>query len=474
MLKKFMSISAAFATSFGMLLTAPAFVQSASHDVELTISSIENIQTKAGVIAAKIDPNYPILVQMVLAQPAAFGIDIAKPMGLIADMPEDGFAYTIFLPVKNQSLFETQLGKLQEDGKIPEDVKVEFKNDFAVCCMNTEWTGDVPAFDGTKVLSLDAKPSALAPLLALAAMNPNVQQEQIEQMQKNLAQLESFTLDLDVSEAGDLDFTFTQVPKEGTDIAGNFANSEKLTKSLLGSLCDEDAPFTIQVLGTFDENNRRDMVNALTSEETVPEKLREAILLAMDVEKVDFVLNADANGLIAAMGISNGDEINKMIVDAIEELEEDGEVSGTANVGKIGKSITIHELQHENGQNVAVGVHKKYIFLAASKSGKASTLLKKTLKANPLKVGTVEKNGKVSFDMDLITSLNPAFEELGLDGKITYIVDVNDGKLVGTFHAESAIFESLGKLIKSIQPSVSVETIGEENGDEDLFEDDEE
>jgi len=88
MLKKFMSISAAFATSFGMLLTAPAFVQSASHDVELTISSIENIQTKAGVIAAKIDPNYPILVQMVLAQPAAFGIDIAKPMGLIADMPK--------------------------------------------------------------------------------------------------------------------------------------------------------------------------------------------------------------------------------------------------------------------------------------------------------------------------------------------------------------------------------------------------
>jgi len=475
MLKKFMSISAAFVTSVGMLLSVPAFVQAETHDVELTLASIESIQTKASTIAAKMDPNYPILIQMFLSQPAVFGIDIAKPMGLIADMPEDGFAYTIFLPVKNKTMFETQLGKLQEDGKISEDVKVEFKNDFAVCCMNMEWTDDVPEFDGSKVLSLNARPEALAPLLGmLVVLNPDMKPEQIEQMQKNMAQMESFTMDLDISNAGDLELAFTQVPKEGTDIAQNFANSEKLTKSVLCNLCDENAPFTVQVLGAFDENNRRDLVTSLTSEEIISEKLREAILLAMDVEKVDFVLSADGESLIAAMGISNGDEINKMIVEAIEEMEEDGDVTGTANAGKIGKSIVIHELQHAvSGQSIAIGVHKKYIFVAAAKSQKASTLLKKTLKANPLKVGTVDKNGNVTFDMDFVASLNPALADLGLDGKVTYVVDVNDGQLAGTFQIESAVFESIGKIIKNIQVSTSVDMEGEAS-DGDLFEDDEE
>ena len=331
------------------------------------------------------------------------------------------------------------------------------------------FSGEILSQGAEKMLTVKVAPETLIPYLTQAlAANPAMTEEKIADIQKSMKQVESVELSLDVTAEGNTTYDFTVTPKAESEVAGNFANSAKLSKTLLSNFYDESAPVAGQFLGTFDENNRRDLVKALTQNEEVPEELRSALLDAMDVQKIDaaFSFYADEKGVygVLAMGISNGDKISAAIVKAIEK--GDGEIKGKANVAKVGKSITIHQFGDEN-VDFAVGVHAKYLFLAVAANGESAVkMLKNAFKERKLEAGTVKQNGNFHFDASI---LKPYFPQCDFDftGKAIYGAKYTAEKMNGSFVVEGALLETIGKIQKALQPAEDDDVFGDDDDDDD-------
>lgn len=480
MFKTFSRISACAALAASLFLSSAASAQ----DLVVTIPSLNDVQTKVSAIAGKINPSYTLLVNMTLGQSAAFGIDPSKPIAIYADSNENGFSVTGFVPVKSQKMFDSQLEALKEKGQIPE-LKVESKDGYSILLFNQESAGDVPQIDAPKTVNLKMNPKVLIPILdqqiaAAELLQDDAEKETkkiiLERMKRNMEQMEEITFSLDASESGDMAVSFGAKPAEGTEIAQNYANTEKLTTSVLGGFFDKKAPFAAQFLGTFDENNRKDLVEFLTSSDKFPKELADVILKAMEVEKFNLACSfyPDKLGVqgILAMGIANGDKINAAIEKAIGKMDKDAGIQGKANAGTIGKSITVHEFSFENEgetKNLAVAVHPKYLFLAVAPLGESAVdYLKVAFKEKGLKPSEVKKSAQVHFNMELISSLANlagAKEEIDYVGDVNYVRGFANGQFNGTVKINGDLFETIGKIIEA-------STAGGDDDDDDLFGDD--
>lgn len=467
MLKKFFRFAtvlsvATVAVVAGMLAQSVSAQENAA---TVTVSSLGALQEDVCKVAALIDSNYPIFVQMALGQSATFGLDTTKPVAVYANPTETGVGVVAFVPVKSQKMFEAQIEKMRESGTIPETVQIEVKDGYAVIANGTTWESDVPEIKAESLLSLNAKPEMLAPLLALVAtLNPD-NAEGIATAQEAWGQVENFDFALNITEDGSVKMNSSVMPKDGTEISDLYVACEKLSKTMLGSFYDAEAPVAGQFLSVFGQYEK--VAEALSTNEEIPEELRDVILKAIQVEKFDgaFSFYSDDKGVygVYAMGISNGADISDAVVKAIE----DGKMKGTANAGKIGKSITIHEIDAHETVKVALGIHAKYLFVAVSANGSNPVnLMKKTFKERSLKVGKVENNGNFHFDMSILAPYVPQVSDL--TGKMNSV-----GKFAnGTYHSDvtidSALILSAGKIYAAFK-SAAEEGAGDE-GDEDIDE----
>lgn len=467
MLKGLFHFCALLAVSAGMLFSSLAYAQEEKHDVKITLSSINELQTQASAISGKINPALPLMVQMMFAQSAMYGLDNAKPIQITIDVTDDGKLWNIYAPVTNMEMFKQQVEALHESGSIL-DVKITEKDGYALVTTGEKELEALPNMKIANVLEADLAPEMLAPYTALAAQqNPDVNPEEAL---KQLLELKKISFALDFTDAGDVLVKYTCEPKEGTDSAKNFANSAKLTKTALGKFYDSAAPASAQVLAVFDEETKEKFITQVTTAADIPERFKDAILLAADVKKIDGACSfyTDENGIygFGGIGISNGQELNSRIEKAIEKANADAEkeIKGTANAAKIGKSINVHELIFRESK-MAVGVHPKYIFFAYTRNGQSPIpLLKKSLKGNS--VGTVSKSVAGHFDTAL---LQPALKDLDFDftGKISTESEYEGGKLNSVVKIESAFIETVGKIYQAIQAK------NQDDENEDLFEDEE-
>ena len=481
MFKTFARISACAALAACLFLSSAARAQ----DLVVTIPSLNEVQTKVAAVAGKINPTYPLLINMTLGQSAAFGIDATKPIAIFADPDtEKGFSVAGFVPVKSQKMFDAQIAALKENGL--QDLNVESKDGYSVLLYNKDSVGALPKFDTPKLLNFKMNPEVVLPILdqQIAAADllqdeeeRNTKKVNLERTKRNLKQLEELSFSLDASDSGDMALTFGTKPVAGTDIANNFANTEKLTQSMLCGFFDKKAPFAAQFLGAFDENNRKDLVEAVTSTAKIPEDLADVVLKAMEVKKFDFACSfyPEKNGVygVLAMGIANGDKINAAIEKAIAKIDADDMIQGKANAGTIGKSITVHEFTIKNDgedSNFAVAVHQKYLFVALAPAGStAVNYLKSVFKDKGLKPAEVKKNAQLHFNMELVSSLMKQIkpdEDIDYAGELNYVGDYTNGSFNGTVNIDGSLMETLGKLI-SIATSVEAD-----DDDDDIFGDD--
>lgn len=481
MFRIFSRISACAALAACLFLSSAARAQ----DLTVTIPSLNEVQTKVAAIAGKINPTYPLIINMTLGQSAAFGIDGTKPIAIYADPDnEKGFSVAGFIPVKSQKMFDSQFEALKEKGLA--DLKVEAKDGYSVLLYNKETAGDLPKFNTPTMLNFKMKPEVVLPLIDQQIAAAELLQDDeaketkkvnLERTKRNLKQLEELSFAIDASEAGDMVLSLGSKPVAGTDIANNYANTEKLTQSLLCGFCDSKAPFAAQFLGAFDENNRKDLVEFVTSSAKIPEEIADVVLKAMDVKKFDFACSfyPDKKGVfgVAAMGIANGDKINAAIEKAIEKIDGDDMIQGKANAGTIGKSITVHEFTIKNDddtKNFAVAVHEKYLFIALAPVGSTAVkYLKSVFKEKGLKAEKVKKNAQLHFDMALLSSfagLIGAKDDIDYVGTVNYVGDFSNGEFNGTVKIDGDLLETLGKFI-----SVAT-SLGEGDDDDDLFGDD--
>jgi len=470
-------------------LAACLFLSSAvrAQDVIVTIPSLNDVQTKVSSVAGKMNSGFPLIVNMTLGQYAAFGIDPGKPVALYANLTENGVSSATFLPIKSQKMFEEQFKAMQEKGSF-KNMKVESKDGYAILVSGQDWTEAIPKFDAPKMLNVKMNPQVLVPILEaqLAATELLKDEEEkaskknsLERLIRNAKQMQEVSFTLDSNEAGDVEAVFSAKPVEGSEIAGNYANTEKLTKSFLGGFFDEKAPFAAQFLGAFDANNRKDLVEAITTNAKIPEELGNVILAAMEVKKFDLACSfyPDEVGVqgVLAMGIANGDKINAAIEKAISEIKPDEVVQGKANAGKIGKSITVHEFTMDRegqAKTFVVAVHPKYLFYAVAPIGtNAVDYLKKMFKEKGLKATEVKQNGLVHFSMEMLAPALKQFgveKELELTGEVNYVADFTDGQLTGTVKIDGALFESVGKIIAAQAAAAE----GDDDEEDELFGDD--
>ncbi|MBR0191332.1 MAG: hypothetical protein IJQ31_04615 [Thermoguttaceae bacterium] len=481
MFRIFSRISACAALAACLFLSSTARAQ----DLTVTIPSLNDVQTKVSAVAGKINPTYSMIVAMTLGQSAAFGIDATKPIAICVDPDaEKGFSVSGFIPVKSQKMFDTQIEALKEKGLA--NLNVESKDGYSVLLYNKESAGDLPNFDAPKMLNFKMNPGVLLSVIdqqiAAAELTEDedlkeTKKVNLERMKRNLKQLEEVSFALDASDVGDLALSFGAKPVEGTDIANNYANSEKLTQSVLGGFFDKKAPFTAQFLGTFDENNRKDLAEFVTSSAKIPQELADVVLKALDVKKFDFACSFYPNkeGVygVLAMGIANGDKINTAIEKAIEKIDADDMIQGKANAGTIGKSITVHEFTIKNdgeNKNFAVAVHQKYLFFALAPAGSTAVdYLKSVFKEKGLKAAPVKKNAQLRFDVGLLSSLAGLIglkDDADLSGEVNYVGDFSNGGFNGTLKIDGGLLETIGKVI-AVKTAIS-----DDDDDDDLFGDD--
>ncbi|MBQ2821349.1 MAG: hypothetical protein IJF17_07170 [Thermoguttaceae bacterium] len=463
MFKGILSFSAAAALCAGTFFQ-PALANEKS-DLNVSVSSLMDTQTKLTTLVEKIDPNLPIILQMTFGQAVLFGIDLTKPFGLVGDLTEDGnLAYAGFIPTKNQKMFDAQLAQMRENGKLPENIKIDSKDGYSVLLSNMELNDEIPTFDNSRLLTVKLSPKVLVPLIPLVAeqnkdLDPDKIREQIEQM-------ENVSFSLDINPESDVEVRYVGTPKANTEIAGNFANCEILSASNLCGFYDKNTDFGGQILGTFDENNRRDFTRVLMLNEKFPQELRDTVLLAMDVKKIDiaFSFDSDEKGIsgVYAMGIANGKEVNARIEKAIQEMNEKPaeekvveNSKGQANVRK-NKNLNFHEISFDETR-ILIAIHAKYLFAAVTSDGSDPyQLLVPQLKA--LKKGEVKQNVTLHYDMNLLKSY---FADADFDfaGKFNYAVDYEQGKILAKFKADGGIFQTIGR-IKSL--------LAEKDGDSDM------
>ncbi|MDO4629831.1 MAG: hypothetical protein Q4C70_11665 [Planctomycetia bacterium] len=422
----------------------------------VTVSSLNNLQTDISKVAALIDPNFPILVQMALAQGTNFGLDMTKPIALYGIPAEAEMGLVTFVPLKSPKMFEAQMANLRESGTIPESVQIEVKGDYVVITNGTTWDADVPEITADGLIHLNTKPGELSPILEkVAALTQGENGEKIQAVQKEWAQIDNFDLTLNITEDGSIKVDTVVTPKADTEIGKLYVACEKLTKSTLGPLCDAEAPMSGQFLSVIGQYEK--MAENLSAREDIPEEIRDVILKALQVEKFDsaFSFYSDDKGIygIYAMGISNSAEISATLVKALE----DGKVNGKANADKIGKSITIHEIELE-GANLALGFHPKYLFVTISANGSDPVnLMKKMFKERTPKVGKVAQNGTISFDMSLLAPYFPQVSDL--TGKFTSLAKFENGTYITNWTIESALILSAGKIYATYKNAA-----GEEDG----------
>lgn len=471
MLKRIFHIFTLTALVVGTIAAPSVFAKEAAPAAAVTVSNLDALQTQVNSLAGKLNPQFTMLTQMMFGSIPAFGIDGTKPAGIIANLQGDAYGTAAFLPVKSQKMFDLQVKSMKDAEKIPEGMEFAAKDGYEIVLNNMKWDAEIPTFDAAKLLTVKLNPEALIPFV-IQNNATEMDEEQVAKMQDSLKQIDSIEFTLDAAENSDMTLNFAVTPKAGTKAAGNFANTSKLSKTLLSSFCDDKAPLSGQFLGTFDENNRKDFVAALTNNEVIKEDLRNTILTAMDVQKIDvaFSFYADEKGIYGfyAMGISNGDQINDAIVKSFEDAKAEGndDVQMTANVGKFGKGITVHEIKTEEF-DVAIGVHAKYLFAAVTANGtSAVTALKNAFKERPLKSGTVAQNGKLHFSMALLKPFFPQVEDEFV-GEVNYSASYTPEKMSGKVFIESALFETIGKIIATFQSENSDDVFGEVGDDDD-------
>ncbi len=450
-------------------------------ELKMSVSSLADTQTKLTALAEKIDPNLTFILNMSFGQAALWGVDLTKPLGLVGELTDDEeIAYVGFIPVKNQKMFEAQIAQLRENGQLPETFNVKVQDGYSLLLSKMEWEGDIPAFDNSKLLTVKLAPEILAPLLpVLAQWTPDLD---VEKAREQIGQMEDVSFSLNVASDLNVKFQYEATAKANTKVAGNFANSEKLSASTLCGFYDENADCSGQFLGTFDENNRSDFVRFMTLNDKFPQELRDALILAMDVKKIDvaYSFNSGEKGIsgVYAMGIANGKEINSRIENAIQKMNDKPaeekvieNSKGKINVRK-NKNLNFHEITF-NETRVLIAVHAKYLFLAVTSDGSSPyELLSPRLK--DLKKGNVKQNVVSNFDMKLFRS---AFPNADCDfvGKINYAADCENGKIVCKFTVDNDVFQTIGKL-KSLYLGQSGDSdmTDEIFGDDDEDDDDEE
>ena len=432
MFKMFVRISACVALALSFFLSSAARAQ----DVVFTISSVKDFQSKVSAVAGRINPTYPLLVNLGLGQASALGIDMTQPIAVYADLKDNDFAVAVFVPVKSQKLFDASIESLKDKGVIPSDAEVVSQDGYSILLINREWSGSIPKFDTPKTLNLKAKPAAFIPILEQVQLNMSEDESaNMEKVKQFLKQMDTFTLTLDASEDGDVEIGFTSKPFAGTEIAENYIHSEQLTKTRLGGFFDPDAPVSAQGLSAFDPNNRRDFVEMLTAiTKDIPEDLEgllDVVLKATDVKKWDFALSfyPDKVGFYGfmAMGIANGDLVNDTIVQAIEKIDpNDPNIQGKANAGQIGEKIKVHELTLSFGDStkkVAVAVHPKYLFVAVAPIGtSAVTYLNRVFKEKGIEPTKVKKNFVGHFNMEIVA---PFIKEVKPNADIDFNGEAN-------------------------------------------------
>lgn len=480
MFKTISRISACAALAVSFFLSSAASAQ----DMVVTVPSLNDVQAKISAIAGKINPTYPMIVNMTLGQSAAFGVDGAKPIAIYVDSAENGFSVTGFVPVKSQKMFDAQIEKLKENGL--DDLKVESEDGYSVLLYNKESAGTLPKINAPKMLNFNMNPKVLIPILdqqiAAAELLQDEEEKEtkkvnLERTKRNMKQLEEISFSLDASESGDMALAFGAKPVAGTDIANNYANTEKLTQSLLGGFFDKKAPFAAQFLGAFDENNRKDLVEFVTSTAKIPEDIADVVLKAMEVKKFDFACSfyPENDGVygVLAMGIANGDKINAAIEKAIAKIKEDDIIQGKANASTIGKSITVHEfsLKNDGGEDAkfAVAVHQKYLFLALPPAGSTPEKYLKGFFKEGFKATPVKKNAQLHFNMEIISSLMKQVKpdaDIDYVGEVNYVGDFSNGAFNGTVNIDGSLLETIGQII-----SVTTSVDGDDD-DDDLFGDD--
>ncbi len=453
-----------------IVVVSGALAQSASardNVATATVSSLSALQEDLCKVAALIDPSYPLLIQMSLGQTAALGVDTAKPIMLCVNPSEDGLGFAAFIPVTSQKMVEANIASLREKGTFKEEWKVTIKDGYAVLTDGAEWESDIPEIKTKGLLSVSMKPAVFAPILATVAtaMRPD-DAEEIATVQKSWGQIENFDFTLNITEDGSIQMNTIVEPKADTDITKLYVACEKLSKTMLGSFYDAEAPVAGQMLTVFAEHERLAKIldKAQTSEE-----LRDVILKAMNVEKFDgaFSFYSDDKGVygVYAMGINDGAGINDLVAKAIA----DGDLKGTANVDKIGKSITIHEIDAHETVKVALGVHAKYLFVAVSANGSDPVqLMKKTFKERPLKAGTVEKNGDFHFDMSILAPYAPQVSDL--KGQLKSSGSFKNGVYNSNVTVDSDLLLSVGKIYAAFKKAKE----GDDVEEDEIFGEDEE
>lgn len=476
MIKKFSYFFAGLALCAGMFFQ-PLWAGE-KHGLKISVSSLVNTQAKVSALAEQIDPSLTLVLSMGFAQTALWGVDLTQPFGLVADLTDDEeFAFVAFIPTKNQKMFEAQIAQLRENGQLAETIEVENKDGYSLLLSGMKWEDEIPAFDNSRLLTVKLAPDVLIPILpALAQFAEDMD---VDKVAEQIGQIADVELSLDITPDSDVNIQYVGEVKPNTEAAANLANWEKLTTSTLCGFYDANADCAGQILGTFDENNRRDFVRSVALHWNLPQELSDAILCATDVKKIDvaFSFNSSENGIcgVYAMGIANGEEINARIEKAIQEMNERPadekmfeDSAGKINVRK-NKNLNFHEITFNNTR-LLVAVHAKYLFVSVTTDGSDPyRLLAPRLK--DLKKGVVKKNVVCHFDMNLFKTAFPD-ADFELLGSVKYVVDCEDGKIFGKYSANKELFQTLGKL-KSMW-GVQSDDSDEIFGDDDEYDDDDE
>lgn len=437
------------------------------YDLIVSVSSYDGLLDTLAQAGPAVAPQGGFLASLRMLPQSPKGVADGKPLGAVLNVGGESPDMAVFFPLEDYDDFKDWV-----DSVLNKDNPMQFKcvevGNYGILSSaksNIKLPKDPTVVLGTlpkqHLIAIRTSGAALAQALEKSS---SILADQMPSGLDELKQFKTIQLGIDLSKSADIKITTTTTANDGTELQVNLKQALQM-KSYTAAFYKKDADAAFYMKGIIPKSFKPSILESLESGRDngpEPREISNGLLdiliscVKTGIWDMGFSVSPVKDSFLFAVRVADGDQVDAFLRTLLPYLAKKDSIK--FNASEKLKKVTFHtfttdpELLEKNFQvpnakevNVAVGIQKKYFFMAVANNNALNTLKKavqETLVApQPKLLGNGHLNIKIFAPDSDVT------------GSIQFSSSAKDNTAMSTLSISGETVKSLAKLIMASMPA---------------------